>query len=119
MEGDLPWRSFAALTFNYGSGFLNGNGPDHLPSNYTFDLALGKTFGEKITVRLIGANITNNRYQLDNSNTFGGSHWADPRMLSVQVKYRFHYWGSSNRHCKTGLRGHAQFRECSSPSLPA
>jgi len=91
MEGDLPWRSFAALTFNYGSGFLNGDGPAHLPSNYTFDLALGKTFGESFTVRLIGTNITNNRYQLDNSNTFGGSHWADPRMLSVQVKYRFHY----------------------------
>jgi len=91
MEGDLPWRSFAALTFNYGSGFLNGDGPNHLPSNYTFDLALGKTFGESFTVRLIGTNITNNRYQLDNSNTFGGSHWADPRMLSVQVKYRFHY----------------------------
>jgi TonB dependent receptor/Carboxypeptidase regulatory-like domain len=91
MEGDLPWRSFAALTLNYGSGFLNGDGPSHLPSNYTFDLALGKTFGESFTVRLIGTNITNNRYQLDNSNTFGGSHWADPRMLSVQVKYRFHY----------------------------
>jgi outer membrane receptor protein involved in Fe transport len=91
MEGDLPWRSFAALTFSYGSGFLNGDGPNHLPSNYTFDLALGKTFGESFTVRLIGTNITNNRYQLDNSNTFGGSHWADPRMLSVQVKYRFHY----------------------------
>jgi hypothetical protein len=91
MEGDLPWRSFAALTFNYGSGFLNGDGPDHLPSNYTFDLSLGKTFGESFTVRLIGTNITNQRYQLDNSNTFGGSHWADPRMLSVQVKYRFHY----------------------------
>ncbi len=91
MEGDLPWRSFAALTFNYGSGFLNGDGPDHLPSNYTVDLAVGKTFGENFTVRLIGTNITNKRYQLDNSNTFGGSHWADPAMLSIQVKYRFHY----------------------------
>ncbi len=65
--------------------------PDHLPSNYSFDLAVGKTFGENFTVRLIGTNITNNRYQLDNSNTFGGSHWADPGMFSVQVKYRFHY----------------------------
>ncbi len=91
MEGDLPWRSFAALTFNYGSGFLNGDGPDHLPSNYTFDLALGKDFRRELYRPLIGTNIANQRYQLDNSNTFGGSHWADPRMLSVQVRYRFHY----------------------------
>lgn len=91
MEGDLPWHSFAALTFNYGSGFLNGDGPDHLPSYHTFDLSLGKTFGEKFTVRLAGTNITNKRYQLDTSNTFGGSHFAAPRMLAVQVRYRFHY----------------------------
>jgi len=23
--------------------------------------------------------------------TFGGTHWADPFMCSVQVKFRFHY----------------------------
>ena len=91
IDGDLAWRSFAALTFNYGSGFLNGDGPDHLPSYHTFDLSLGKTFRERLTVRLIGTNITNQRYQLDTSNTFGGSHYADPRMLSLQVRYQFHY----------------------------
>ena len=91
MEGDLPWRSFAAFTVNYGSGFLNGDGPDHLPSYATFDLSVGKNFGENFTVRLSGTNISNVRYQLDNSNTFGGSHWGDPAMVSVQVKYRFHY----------------------------
>lgn len=90
-EGDLPWHSFAAFTVNYGSGFLNGNGPDHLPAYTTFDLSVGKSFGESFTVRLSGTNISNVRYQLDDSNTFGGSHWADPRMVSVQVKYRFRY----------------------------
>lgn len=90
-EGDLPWRSFAAVTLNYGSGFLNGNGPDHLPAYYTFDLSLGKSFGENWMLRFIGTNITNQRYQLDTSNTFGGSHWADPFMVAVQVKFRFHY----------------------------
>jgi outer membrane receptor protein involved in Fe transport len=91
VEGDLPWHSFAAFTVNYGSGFLNGDGPDHLPGYTTFDLSVGKSFGENFTLRLSGTNISNVRYQLDNSNTFGGSHWGDPAMVSVQVKYRFHY----------------------------
>jgi outer membrane receptor protein involved in Fe transport len=91
MEGDLPWRSFAALTFNYGSGFLEGDGPGHLPSYYTLDLSIGKSFGENWIVRFMGTNITNQRYMLDTSNTFGGTHYANPCMLGVQVKFRFHY----------------------------
>ena len=91
VEGDLPWRSFGSLTINYGSGFLSGDGPSHLPSYYTLDLSLGKNFGENFTVRFTGTNITNQRYMLDTSNTFGGSHFADPRMLAVQIRYRFHY----------------------------
>ena len=90
-EGNLPWRSFAAVTINYGSGFLNGNGPDHLPAYYTLDLSVGKSIGENWMVRFIGTNITNQRYMLDTSNTFGGTHWADPFMCSVQVRFRFHY----------------------------
>ncbi len=90
-DSNLPWHSFAALDINYGSGFLNGSGPDHLPSYRTLDLSLGKNFGESFLVRLSATNLTNKRYQLDTSNTFGGSHFADPRMLSAQVRYRFHY----------------------------
>jgi hypothetical protein len=91
MESDLPWRSFAAVTINYGSGFLNGDGPSHLPSYYTLDLSLGKNFGENFTVRFVATNITNQRYMLDTSNTFGGSHYADPRMMAAQIRWRFHY----------------------------
>ena len=92
MEGDLPWwRTFASLEFNYGSGFLNGDGPSHLPSYYTFDLSVGKTFGENTTVRFVSTNIGNATYQLDASNTFGGTHYANPRMLGIQVRYKFHY----------------------------
>ena len=91
VEGDLPWHSFAAFTVNYGSGFLNGDGPSHLPGYTTLDLSVGKSFGENFTVRLSGTNISNVRYQLDNSNTFGGSHWADPLMVSVQLRWRFRY----------------------------
>lgn len=90
-EGDFPWRSFASVAINYGSGFLSGNGPSHLPSYYTLDLSVGKNFGENFTVRFAGTNVTNQRYMLDNSNTFGGTHYADPGMLAVQVRWRFHY----------------------------
>ena len=90
-EGDLPWRTFAAVTINYGSGFLSGNGPDHLPAYHTLDLSVGKSFGENWMVRFSATNITNQRYLLDTSNTFGGTHWADPLMCSVQLKFRFHY----------------------------
>lgn len=90
-DGNLPWRSFAAVTINYGSGFLSGDGPDHLPAYYTLDLSVGKSFGENWLVRFSGTNITNQRYMVDTSNTFGGTHWADPFMCSVQVRFRFHY----------------------------
>jgi outer membrane receptor protein involved in Fe transport len=91
LEAELPWRSFASLAANYGSGFLNGDGPDHLPSYYTLDLSFGKNFGENFAVRFTGTNLTNQRYMLDTSNTFGGSHFADPRILAVQVRWRFRY----------------------------
>jgi outer membrane receptor protein involved in Fe transport len=91
VTGNLPWRMFASLEFNYGSGFVNGDGPEHLPANYTFDFSVGKNFSETFTLRFIGTNISNQQYLLDNSNTFGGTHFASPRMVSVQLKYRFKY----------------------------
>ncbi|HVO62225.1 MAG TPA: TonB-dependent receptor [Terriglobales bacterium] len=88
---DLPLSSWAAFNFNYGSGFIDGEGPEHLPSHTSYDLSLGKTLREKWTVRLTALNLTNSRYLLDNSNTFGGTHYVNPRMITVQLKYRFRY----------------------------
>jgi outer membrane receptor protein involved in Fe transport len=88
---NLPWRMWSDFNVNYGSGFLDGNGPGHLPPHTTFDLSLGKSFGENWNVRFTALNLADNHYMLDNSNTFGGTHFAFPRQLSVQVKYRFHY----------------------------
>jgi len=87
----LPWRSWADFGLSYGSGFVDGNGPAHLPSHTTYDLSLGKIFGENWSARLTGLNLGNHHYLLDNSNTFGGTHFANPREISVQVKYRFRY----------------------------
>ncbi len=87
----LPWKSSAAFNMTSGSGFLDGDGPGHLPSHTTFDLALAKSFGEKLSLRLTGLNLSNNHYMLDNSNTFGGTHFANPREISAQVRYKFRY----------------------------
>jgi outer membrane receptor protein involved in Fe transport len=87
----LPWRAWSDFNVNYGSGFLNGDGPAHLPAHTTYDLSLGKSFGERWTVRLTGLNLANNRYLLDNSNTFGGTHYVNPLELAIQVRYRFRY----------------------------
>jgi outer membrane receptor protein involved in Fe transport len=87
----LPRRAWSSVNVNYGSGFLDGDGPGHLPSHTTVDLSVGKSFGEKWGLRFSALNIGNNHYMLDNSNTFGGSHFTRPRELAFQLKYRFHF----------------------------
>ena len=88
----LPWRSYASTDVYYGSGFSNGSPPPtHLPGHTTFDLTLGKDIGEKLSVSVNGINVANRRVLLDNSFTFGGTHYLNPREIFVQVRYRFHY----------------------------
>jgi outer membrane receptor protein involved in Fe transport len=87
----LPHRSWISGTVSYGSGFLNGDGPDHLPGYSTVDLSMGKSFGESWDLKLTGTNLANKHYFVDFSNTFGGSHFGEPLMVSAQIRYRFHY----------------------------
>ena len=88
---NLPWRVWTDFNASYGSGFVDGEGPEHLPSHTTFDLSLGRSLGENWSVRLTGLNLSNHRYLMDNSNTFGGTHYVNPREISLQIKYRFRY----------------------------
>jgi outer membrane receptor protein involved in Fe transport len=88
---DLPWHTWSAFDLSYGSGFVDGDGPAHLPSHTSYDLSLGKSFGENWSVRMTALNFTNNHYLQDNSNTFGGTHFVNPREISVQLKYRFRF----------------------------
>ena len=89
---NLPWRSYASTDVYYASGFSNGNPPpDHLLPHTTFDLILSKEIGERLSVSLNGINVANRRVLLDNSFTFGGTHYLNPREIFVQVRYRFHY----------------------------
>ena len=93
---NLPWHTYASTNVYYGSGFTNGlpgvqYPGQYLPQHTTFDVALGKTFAEKYTVSVDALNLANRRVQLDNSLTFGGFHWNDPRQIYVEFRYRFHY----------------------------
>jgi len=92
----LPWQSYVSTNVNYGSGFSNAfpGQPypgDYLPAHTTFDLALGKDFGERFSASVSALNVANRRVELDNSLTFGGFHWNNPREVFVELRYRFHY----------------------------
>jgi outer membrane receptor protein involved in Fe transport len=95
-NGSLPWQLYASTNVYYGSGFTNGIPDAQYPGNYlpghtTVDLSLGKNFAEKYTVSVTALNVANRRVELDNSLTFGGFHYNDPRQLYVEFRYRFHY----------------------------
>lgn len=87
----LP-RGFAASgNLYYGSGFTDGSSevPAHLEAHTTFDVALSKALRENLTLAVTALNLANRRFLLDNSETFGGTHYADPRQIYAQVRYRF------------------------------
>jgi TonB dependent receptor/Carboxypeptidase regulatory-like domain/TonB-dependent Receptor Plug Domain len=97
-NASLPWHTTASTNVYYGSGFTNGD-PDpttpypnaYLPEHTTFDLAIGKSFGENINASITATNVANRRVLLDNSLTFGGFHYNDPREIFAQLRYRFKF----------------------------
>jgi hypothetical protein len=86
-EATLPWRAWMATNINYGSGFLDLNGPQHTAA----DLSMGKSWREswKFTVTVL--NVANSRYLLGRDSAFAGTHYNDPRQFIAQVRYRFYY----------------------------
>jgi len=97
-NGNLPYRISGSFNVYYGSGFSNGDqdppspySGNYLPAHTTADLSLGKSFGENYTVSLTAVNVGNTRVLLDNSLTFGGFHYNDPRQIYGEVRYRFHF----------------------------
>jgi outer membrane receptor protein involved in Fe transport len=98
VNGDLPYHAYGSFNIYYGSGFSNGfqDPPSpytgaYLPAHTTADLSLGKNFGEKFTLAVNALNIANTRVLLDNSLTFGGFHYNDPRQIYGELRYRFHF----------------------------
>ena len=95
-EMALPWRLQASTNVYYGSGFSNAfegqpYSGDHLPPHTTFDLSLSREFRERVSASLSLLNVANRRVELDNSQTFGGFHWNNPREVFVELRYRFRY----------------------------
>lgn len=95
-SANLPWHSYASTNVYYGSGFTNGIPDtqypgDYLPPHTTFDISIGKSFGEKFSVSVTALNVANRRVELDNSLTFGGFHFNDPRQIYAEFRWRFHY----------------------------
>ena len=93
----LPWRTYASSNVYYGSGFTNGAFKPpavpnaYLPGHTTFDATVGKSFGENYSIAITALNVANRHLLIDNSQTFGGFHYNDPREIYVEFRWRFHY----------------------------
>jgi hypothetical protein len=92
----LPRGAYLSSNVYYGSGFTNAfpgepYSGDYLPHHTSFDLTLGKDFGERLSASVSALNVGNRRYEIDNSVTFGGFHWNAPREIFVELRYRFRY----------------------------
>ena len=85
LDVELPRNVWAALSLSFGSGFLEGDGPDHKPAHAEFDLQGGKSFGRQWTLMASVLNVADTRFLLDESNTFGGTHYNSPRQVSVDA----------------------------------
>jgi len=92
-EANLPWRAFVSANVYVGSGFSNGSGepPSHLSGHAELNLSAGKTLGSNLSVSVTALNVTDRHLLIDNSLTFGGFHWNDPRQVYAQVDYKFGY----------------------------
>jgi hypothetical protein len=89
---NLPQGAFASMSVYYGSGFANGEAPpSHLPGHAEINVSAGKSFGENFSASLTVLNLTNKHLLVDNSLTFGGVHYNDPRQVYAQIHYKFRY----------------------------
>ncbi len=89
---NLPRGAFASVSVYYGSGFANGEAPPtHLPAHAEINLSGGKSFAKSFSASLTVLNLTNRHLLVDNSLTFGGVHYNDPRQLYAQIHYKFGY----------------------------
>jgi hypothetical protein len=89
---NLPGQAFASMNLSYGSGFANGEAPpSHLPGHAELNLSAGKSFTRSFSASVTILNVTDRHLLVDNSLTFGGVHYNDPRQIYAQIHYRFGY----------------------------
>jgi hypothetical protein len=54
-------------------------------------VSFGKSLGKNVSLSVTALNVTNSHLLIDNSLTFGGTHFNNPREIYGEVRYRFHY----------------------------
>jgi len=92
LDLNLPCRAFASMSVYVGSGFANGEAPpSHLPGHAELNLSAGKAFSDSFSASLTVLNLTDRHLLVDNSLTFGGFHYNDPRQIYAQIHYKFGY----------------------------
>jgi outer membrane receptor for ferrienterochelin and colicin len=80
-----------SASVGYGSGFLEGDGPAHKPAHATVNLQATRVLAKQWTAFITLLNIGDTHFLLDESNTFGGTHFNSPRQISAGFRYRFRY----------------------------
>jgi outer membrane receptor protein involved in Fe transport len=90
-DAHLGLGAFAGATVSYGSGFPDEGGPGRLEGHTTVDLVVGRSFNDNVSLSVTALNVTNRHLLIDNSPTFGGTHFNHPREVYAELRYRFHY----------------------------
>jgi TonB dependent receptor/Carboxypeptidase regulatory-like domain len=90
-EAALPRQFWVSGLLQYGSGFLLGDGPDHLSPHATVDIAAAKNVTDNLSLRLTVTNVGNAAFLTGFANSFAGTHYQTPREIAFQVRYKFHY----------------------------
>ena len=75
--------TFVSATVAYGSGFLQGDGPEHKPAHATVSLQASRRFGKQFTAFVTALNVGDSHFLLDESNTFGGTRRQDDPRESI------------------------------------
>lgn len=93
-SGSLDWaphgaRYWAHARVQYGSGFLEDEGPGHLRPHTTGDVSAGVTLSRHVEAALDVQNIANNVYLINLSSEFNGTHWARPRYVAGRLRITF------------------------------
>lgn len=90
-ELTLPQQFWLSGMLLYGSGFLLGDGPDHLSPHTTGDVAVGDNPTKNLSLRVTIRNIADAEYLTGFANSFAGTHYENPREIEFQVRWKFKY----------------------------
>ena len=89
---NLPSRSYVSANVSYGAqAFLTATARIICRAIRRSTFRPAKALARNWQVALQTVNVTNRHFLLDSANTFGGTHFAEPRQIYVELRYRFHY----------------------------